>query len=153
MKTYGGVDVQICDFLTSALVAGEWSALSHSCYNPGTHWIEGWLRHRTDLDGVEKGKSWPYLDSNFNLCHPARNQSLYRLRYCENHSFLDKRSNNNRCRVMYFQAKRLSLLQSQRDIMEFKNLQFPHHTQYCSQKPIHRANEQWYLVWWSCGLF
>jgi hypothetical protein len=34
MKTYEGVDVQTWDFLTSALVGGEWSALRTGCFNP-----------------------------------------------------------------------------------------------------------------------
>jgi hypothetical protein len=47
MKTYGGVDVQIYIFLTSALAGGEWSAL-RPCHftpgerSPGTHWIGDW---------------------------------------------------------------------------------------------------------------
>jgi hypothetical protein len=70
MKTYGGVDVEINVFLTSALVGGEWSA-SRSCrFTPGerapaTHWIVGWVGPRAGLDAVEKKKNvWPYWDSN-----------------------------------------------------------------------------------------
>jgi hypothetical protein len=46
MKAYGGVDVWIHIFLTSALAVGEWSA-SRPCRfttgerAPGTHWIGG----------------------------------------------------------------------------------------------------------------
>jgi hypothetical protein len=36
-------------FLTSALVAGEWSASRSGCFAPGTHWIGGWVHHRTGL--------------------------------------------------------------------------------------------------------
>jgi hypothetical protein len=48
MKTYGGVDVQIQVFLTSAVVEGEWSASCPSHFTPetrapGTHRIEGWV--------------------------------------------------------------------------------------------------------------
>jgi hypothetical protein len=58
MKAYGGVDVQIHIFLTSALVAGEWSASRPCLFTPGerapgTHWIEGWVGPRAGLDGLE----------------------------------------------------------------------------------------------------
>jgi hypothetical protein len=48
MKTYGGVDVQIHIFLSSALDGGECSATSPGCFTPGenalcTHWIGGWV--------------------------------------------------------------------------------------------------------------
>jgi hypothetical protein len=35
MKAYGGVDVQIHIFLTSALVGGEWSASRPCHFTPG----------------------------------------------------------------------------------------------------------------------
>jgi hypothetical protein len=59
MKTYGGVDVQIHVFLTSALVGGEWSASHPGLFTPGerapgTHWIEGWMDPRAGLDDMEK---------------------------------------------------------------------------------------------------
>jgi hypothetical protein len=49
---------------------------------PGTHWIEGWVGHRADLDDVEKRKflTLPELELR-PLGRPARSQSLYRLRY------------------------------------------------------------------------
>jgi hypothetical protein len=61
MKAYGGVDVQIHIFLTSALAGGEWSASRPSRFTPGkkipgTHWIEGWVDARAGLDDVEKRK-------------------------------------------------------------------------------------------------
>jgi hypothetical protein len=60
MKAYGGVDVYINIFLTSALVGGEWSALLPGCFipgeTPGTHWIGGWVGLRAGLDDVEKRK-------------------------------------------------------------------------------------------------
>jgi hypothetical protein len=44
MKTYGGVDVEIHIFLTSALDEGEWSASRPGRFTPeeralGTRWI------------------------------------------------------------------------------------------------------------------
>jgi hypothetical protein len=82
MKAYGGVDVKIHVFLTSALVRGEWSA-SPPCRitpgerAPGIHWIGGWVDPRAGMDDMEKLKSltvpgvelWP-------LSHPASSQSL-----------------------------------------------------------------------------
>jgi hypothetical protein len=49
MKAYGGVDVQIHIFLTSAVApfTPEEGAL-------GTHWIGGWVGPRADLDDAEK---------------------------------------------------------------------------------------------------
>jgi hypothetical protein len=61
MKTYGGVDVLIHIFLTSALVRGEWSASRPGRFTPGeiapgTHWIGGWVDPRAGLDDMEKRK-------------------------------------------------------------------------------------------------
>jgi hypothetical protein len=61
MKTYGGVDVQIHIFLTSALAGSEWSASRPGRLTPGerahgTHWIGGWVGPRAGLDDVKKGK-------------------------------------------------------------------------------------------------
>jgi hypothetical protein len=64
MKVYGGVDVYIHIFFTSALVGGQWSA-SRPCRftlrerSLGTHWIGGWVGPRAGLDDVEKKK---YVD-------------------------------------------------------------------------------------------
>jgi hypothetical protein len=57
MKAYGGIDVYIHIFLTSALV-GEWLASHPGCFTPGenafgTHCIGGWVGPRAGLD-VEK---------------------------------------------------------------------------------------------------
>jgi hypothetical protein len=77
MKAYGGVDVYIHVFLTSALIEGEWSDL-----RPGTHRIEGWMDSRAGLDDMEKRKFLilPELELR-PLGRPACSQSLYRLRY------------------------------------------------------------------------
>jgi hypothetical protein len=61
MKAYGGVDVYIHIFLTSALAGGEWSTSCSGRFtpgeiDPGTHWIGGWEGSRADLDDVENRK-------------------------------------------------------------------------------------------------
>jgi hypothetical protein len=64
MKAYGGVDVYIHIFLTSALAGGEWSASRLCRFTPGTHWIGGWVGPRAGPDDVEKRNSWTYRGSN-----------------------------------------------------------------------------------------
>jgi hypothetical protein len=54
MKAYGGVDVWINIFLTSALTGGELSASRLGRFTPGTHWIGSWVDPRASLDDVEK---------------------------------------------------------------------------------------------------
>jgi hypothetical protein len=61
MKAYGGVNVKIHVFFTSALVAGEWSASRPGSFTPGgrapcTHWIGRWMIPRAGLDDVEERK-------------------------------------------------------------------------------------------------
>jgi hypothetical protein len=80
MKAYGGVDVQIQIFLTSALVGGEWSASRPSRFTPkerapGNHWIGGWVDHRTGLNDMEKRKflTLPGLKLR-PIGHPAHSQ-------------------------------------------------------------------------------
>jgi hypothetical protein len=87
MKAYGGVDIQLHVFLTSALVGGEWSTSRPDRFTPGgkvpvTHWIGGWVDPRTCLHDVEKGKilTLPELELR-PLDRPARSQSLYRIRH------------------------------------------------------------------------
>jgi hypothetical protein len=68
MKTYGGVDVWIHIFLTSALVGGEWSASRTGRFTPGErdhviHWIEGWVGPNAGLGLVEKRKILTLNDS------------------------------------------------------------------------------------------
>jgi hypothetical protein len=85
MKTYGGVDVQIHIFLTSALVRGEWTASRPGRFTPGerapgTYWIGGWVDPRAGVNDLEKRKflTLPGLELR-PLGRPARSQSLYRL--------------------------------------------------------------------------
>jgi hypothetical protein len=80
MKAYGGVDVQIHIFLTSALAGGKWSASRPGRFipverGPSTHWIGG-------MENVEKRKflTRPGLEHRPHG-HPAHSQSLYRLSY------------------------------------------------------------------------
>jgi hypothetical protein len=74
-------------FLTSALAGGELSASRPGRFTPeerapGTHWIGGWVDPVAGLDDVKKKNflSLPGLELR-PLGHPARSQSLYRLRY------------------------------------------------------------------------
>jgi hypothetical protein len=78
MKAYGGVDVEIHIFLTSAQAGGEWSASLPGRFTPSTHWIGGWMDPRAGLDNVEKRKflTLPGLELR-PLSHPAHSQSLY----------------------------------------------------------------------------
>jgi hypothetical protein len=87
MKTYGGVDVEIHIFLTSALNGGEWSATSPGRFTPGeiassTHWIGGWVGPRIDLEDVERRKILPLPGLELrSFGRQAHGQSPYRLRY------------------------------------------------------------------------
>jgi 2-polyprenyl-6-methoxyphenol hydroxylase-like FAD-dependent oxidoreductase len=107
LKTYGGVDVEVRFFLTSALFGGEWSASRPACFAPGervpgTHWIGGWVGPRTGLDDMEKWKFFPPPGLELRpLGRPARSQSLYRLRYPEkqkNHTRITKNQKVNEWR-------------------------------------------------------
>jgi hypothetical protein len=71
MKTYGGVNIWIHIFLTSALAGDEWSASRSGRFALGekahdTHWIRGWVGPRAGLDDVENRK-FLYEDSNSDL--------------------------------------------------------------------------------------
>jgi hypothetical protein len=59
MKAYGGMDVHIRVFFTSALLGGKCSTSRPGRFTsgeraPGTHWIGGWVDLRAGLDDVEK---------------------------------------------------------------------------------------------------
>jgi hypothetical protein len=75
----------IHDFLTSALVGGEWSASPLGRFTtgekaPGTNWRGGWVSPRDGLDYMEKWKflTTPGLELR-PLGRPPHSQSLYRL--------------------------------------------------------------------------
>jgi hypothetical protein len=64
--------------LTTALVAGEWSASRLGRFAFGeiatdTYWIGGWVGPRTGLVAVEKKKIMPYRDWN---CDPSAIQPV-----------------------------------------------------------------------------
>jgi hypothetical protein len=61
MKAYGGVDISVRIFFTSALGGGEWSASCPCRFTPGerahgTHWTGGWVGPRAGLDDMEERK-------------------------------------------------------------------------------------------------
>jgi hypothetical protein len=81
----GRIDAHLLDL---ALVGSEWSASrpvrsTAGERATGTHWIGGSVGPRAGVGDVEnRENSCPYWDSNYDpLGHPARSQSLYRLRY------------------------------------------------------------------------
>jgi hypothetical protein len=70
MKTYGGMEIQIHIFFTSAPVTGEWSA-SHHCFTPverapSIYWPGGWVGPESVWTMRVSGKFSPYRDSNSN---------------------------------------------------------------------------------------
>jgi hypothetical protein len=73
MKAYGGADVWIHIFLTSALVGGEWSTSRPGRFTPSTHWRGGWVDLRAGLDDLEKRQflTPPGLELRL-LSRPAR---------------------------------------------------------------------------------
>jgi hypothetical protein len=85
MKEYGGVDVKIHVFLTSILAGGEWSA-SRPCSFTVRKEAPVPIREETDWAPEPCWTTWrkfltlPGLKLR-PLGRPARNQSLYLLRY------------------------------------------------------------------------
>jgi hypothetical protein len=79
MKAYGGVDVYLHIFLTSAVVGGEWSASRPCHFTPGTHWIGGWVGPRAGLDDVERRKI--LHSQEWNPGSLVRSLLLHRLSY------------------------------------------------------------------------
>jgi hypothetical protein len=83
MKPYGGVDIQIHIFLTSALVGGEWPASRPGRFtpgkrDPGTHLIGDCVDPRAGLDDVKERKFLILLELELRpLSRLARSQSLY----------------------------------------------------------------------------
>jgi hypothetical protein len=61
MKMEGGMEIQLCVFLTLPLHADEWSALCPNCFTPrkranSTHLIGDWVGPTASLDMVVKRK-------------------------------------------------------------------------------------------------
>jgi hypothetical protein len=87
MKAHGKVDVYTRIFWTWAQVGNEWSASRPGHFTPGertsdTHWLGVWVCPRASLDDMEKRKFLTLSGLELRPhCHPARGQSLYRLRY------------------------------------------------------------------------
>jgi hypothetical protein len=76
MKAYGGVNVYIHNFLTSALAEAEWSALCPDRFTPrervaGTYFMWDWVDPRTGLDDLEKRKSSQDSNSNPSVVQPV----------------------------------------------------------------------------------
>jgi hypothetical protein len=82
MKTYGEVDAKTHIILTSALAQGEWSVSRPGCFTPSTHWLDGWVGPRIDLDDVERRNILLLQELKLQpLGCSAHSQSLYRLSY------------------------------------------------------------------------
>jgi hypothetical protein len=69
MKAYGGLVMQIHNFLTWVLVGGELSVSRPCRFTPGErdsgiNWTEDWVGPRTSMGDEEKRKSCLYRDSN-----------------------------------------------------------------------------------------
>jgi hypothetical protein len=76
MKAYGGTDVWIHIFLTSALNRGEWSASRPCRFTPGetasdTHWMGRWADPNMCLKAVEKRKNLTPVGIRTSAFHPV----------------------------------------------------------------------------------
>jgi len=67
MKTYGGVEVYLHTFLTSAWDGGEWSASHTICFTPSAHCIGGWADPGACLDVVWQKENIPAPTGNQTL--------------------------------------------------------------------------------------
>jgi hypothetical protein len=77
VNTYGGVEVWLHVFLTSALDDGEWSASRTGHINPkegvpGTHWIRDWVGPRAGLDTAVAKWKIPRPCQESNVGRPSR---------------------------------------------------------------------------------
>jgi len=57
MNTCGKVEVQLHEFLTSALAGSEWSASSSGHFTPGKHRTWNWVGYTAGLDAMAKGQN------------------------------------------------------------------------------------------------
>jgi hypothetical protein len=64
MKTYGGVDEQVHEFLISAQLHTP-AALSPVEKNPSTHCLRGWMGTRPGLHSLERRKILPLPGLHF----------------------------------------------------------------------------------------
>jgi hypothetical protein len=78
MEMYGGLDVWIHVFFTSALVGGEWLASRPDRFTPGertpgTHRIGGWVGPRAGMDDAQKIKflTLPGLELDPSVVQPV----------------------------------------------------------------------------------
>jgi hypothetical protein len=86
MKAYGGMAVEVHIFLTSELLGASGQLHSSAALPPGkgppcSHWIGDWVDPRAGLVDVEERKHCTLPGFELRpLSHPARRQSLYRVR-------------------------------------------------------------------------
>jgi hypothetical protein len=73
MKMYGGEEVQLYAFITSALYGGELLVSRLGRFISGTRWMEDWVGPRGSLDTVAKRKyPFPVPCWEWNPGRPAR---------------------------------------------------------------------------------
>jgi hypothetical protein len=94
MKMYGGMEVYIHPFLTSALFAGACSASFPAQRAFGSQWIGGWMDLRAGLNSVKKRKiSCSYIEPNSNTSDVRPiSQPPHRLRQNKNYSGIPQES-------------------------------------------------------------
>jgi hypothetical protein len=80
MKTYEGVELQLCNFWDLKLDGGERLASHRGRFTAGETALGGWTSPRTGLDSVEYRKiRFSYREMN--PWRPACSLSLYRMNY------------------------------------------------------------------------